>query len=104
MTHKELFNLLQTLQIPVAYDHFNDDKMINPPFIVYRDNASTNFKADNKTYFKDNNFTIELITNKKDLELQGKIETLLDTNNIPYDSTDEIWDNNEKIYHNFYEI
>ena len=104
MKHKELYNLLKTLNIPIAYDHFNDDKTINPPFIVYREKSVDTFKADNKTYFRPHNFELEVITTKKDTLLQEQIEKLLDDNNIPYDTTSEIWDNDEKIYHNFYEI
>jgi len=104
MEHKELFDLLKTLNIPVAYDHFNSDKQINPPFIVYRELQVDTFKADNKTFYRPYDFEIELITIKKDTTLQKSIEELLDNNNIPYDTSTEIWDEDEKIYHNFYEI
>lgn len=103
-TNKEIVDLLKTLKCEVAYDHFDDNKSIIPPFIVYRDTSSTTFKADNKTWFKPYNFEIEVVTTKKDIELQNTIEKLLDDNNIPYDIIEPIWDNNEKIYHNFYEI
>lgn len=102
--HKELYDLLKTINIPVAYDHFEDNKNLNPPFMVYREIAPTTFSADNKTFFRLYDFEIELITIKKDLILQESIEKLLDDNNIPYDMINEIWDNEEKIYHNFYEI
>lgn len=104
MEYKDIYDLLNTLNIPVAYDHFDDNKTINPPFIVYRESAPDTFKADNKTFYRPYNFEIELVTSIKTPALQKQIETLLDTNNIPYDITDEVWDNNEKIYHNFYEI
>lgn len=104
MEHKEIYDLLQTLNIPVVYGHFDDNKTINPPFMVYREISPNTFKADNKTYFRPYDFEIELVTIKKDTKLQKQIEELLDNNNIPYDVLDEIWDNDEKIYHNFYEI
>lgn len=104
MKHKDIYDLLKTLEIPVAYDHFNDDKTINPPFIVYRELGVDTFKADNKTFYRPYDFELELITIKKDTTLQNRIEELLDNNNIPYDTTNEVWDNDEKIYHNFYEI
>lgn len=104
MKHKDIYDLLKTLNIPVAYDHLQSDKAINPPFIVYREQGTDTFKADNKTYFRPYEFELELITSKKDIALQEKIEKLLDDNNIPYDTSTEIWDDDEKIYHNFYEI
>jgi len=99
-----IYELLQTLNIPVAYDHFDSNKNITPPFIVYRETDVDTFKADGKTYFRDYNFEIELITELKSPSIQASIENLLTTNNIPYDLRDEYWDNDEKIYHNYYEI
>lgn len=104
MKQKELFNLLKNLNIPVAYDHFDTNKNVNPPFIVFREIASNTFKADDLTYYRPYNYELEVITEKKDIELQESIEGLLTENNIPYNLEDEVWDNDEKIYHNFYEI
>lgn len=102
--HKDLFDLLKTLDIPVAYDHFDSDKQIPLPFIAYREQDLDTFRADGITYYQFYNYEIELITNKKDVALERQIEGLLTNNKIPYDKTDEVWDNDEKIYHIFYEI
>lgn len=104
MEHKDLFELLKTLNIPVAYDHFNSNKQVNPPFIAYREISVDTFKADGIVYYRPYNFQIELVTDKKDIALQNRLEELFTNNNIPYDPSDEVWDNNEKIYHNYYEI
>ena len=104
MKHKELFNLLKKLNIPVAYDHFEDNKNLEPPFMAYREQSSDTFNADNKNYFLTKHFEIELVTSKKDVELEERIEELLNNNTIPYDKSDEVWDEQEKIYHIFYEI
>lgn len=100
----EIYTLLQTLSIPVAYDHFDIKQNITPPFIVYREQTPTTFKANNTTYYRPHEYEIELVTEKKDIGLQNSIEELLTTNNIPYDMSDEVWDEDQKIYHNFYEI
>ena len=104
MKHKEVFDMLKTLGIPVAYDHFESNKTINPPFIVYRSTSPETFKADGITYYRPYEFEIELVTEKKDVSLEGQIETLLTNNNIPYDIDNELWDDDERIYHSFYEI
>lgn len=104
MEYKELLLILKQVGIPVAYDHFPDDKEMKPPFMAYREKSSDNFMADNKAYLFFNRFEIELVTEKKDIELENKISDLLTKNDIPYDKTDEVWDNDEKIYHIFYEI
>lgn len=104
MKHKDIYDLLNTLNIPVAYDHFDSNKNISPPFVVYREISSDTFKADGITYYRPYEFEIDLVTEIKDVSLQGQIETLLTNNKIPYDLDNEIWDDEEKIYHNFYEI
>ena len=104
MTHKQVFDMLKTLNIPVAYDHFDSNKAIPLPFVVYREIAPETFKADGITYYRPYEFEIELVTEKKDVSLQGQVEALLTNNKIPYDMENEVWDEDEKIYHNFYEI
>lgn len=102
--HKQIYNLLKTLNIPVAYDHFVSDKEVSIPFVVYREVNTDTFKADGITYYRPHNFEIELITEKKDVVLQQTIEDLLTENKIAYNVEDEVWDDEEKIYHNYYEI
>lgn len=102
--HKQLFDLLKTLNIPVAYDHFESNKEVSIPFVVYREQQASTFRADDLTYHQFYNFEIELITEKKEIALEKQLEELLTTNKIPYEKNDEVWDNNERIYHNFYEV
>ena len=104
MKHKDIYDLLKTLNIPVAYSHFDVKQKVVPPFIAYREKSPETFKADGKTYYRPYDFEIELVTEKKDIALEKTIEDLLDINNIPYDKSDEVWDEDEKIYHNYYEI
>ena len=104
MEHKDIYDLLKTLNIPVAYDHFDSNKNVNPPFVAYREISPETFKADGITYYRPYEFEIELVTEKKDVELEKAIEELLTNNKIPYDVENEVWDEDERIYHNFYEI
>ena len=104
MKHKTIYDLLKTLSIPVAYDHFDDNKTINPPFAVYRETSPDTFKAEDITYFRPYDYEIELVTSVKNPTLEETIENLLTTNKIPYDKSEDVWDNQEKIYHIFYEI
>ncbi len=104
MEHKDIYDLLKTLSIPVAYDHFDSNKKIIPPFVAYREISPETFKADGITYYRPYEFEIELVTEKKDIALEKAIEELLTNNKIPYDVENEVWDEDERIYHNFYEI
>lgn len=102
--HRTLYQTLQTLGIPVAYDHFDSNKQVSIPFLVYREQQLSTFRADDITYHQFHNFELELVTEKKEIALEQQLEDLLTTNKIPYEKNDEVWDNDEKIYHNYYEI
>jgi sulfur transfer complex TusBCD TusB component (DsrH family) len=101
MTLVELKQILDTVGYPVAYSHFNEAK--TPPFICYLVSNSSNFMADNKVWQKIDNIQIELYTAKKDLIAEGKLEQVLDDNEIPYDTT-EIYIETEKLFQKIYEV
>ena len=71
--HKDLFTLLKTLNIPVAYDHFDSNKEVSIPFIVYRELELSTFRADDITYHQFYNYEIELVTEKKEVALERQI-------------------------------
>ena len=43
--HKTLYEKLCTLGIPVAYDHFDSNKQVAIPFVVYREISTDTFKV-----------------------------------------------------------
>lgn len=104
MEHVDLYTILKEINIPVAYDHFETKQNVTPPFMAYREIAPVTFKADGITYHQFYNYRIELVTEKKEVELEKQIERLLTQNKIPYDKDDEVWDEDERIYHIYYEI
>lgn len=99
MGEATLYTLLKTLNIPVAYDHFvvTNEVTVSPPFILYRADDSNNFKAEDKVYMKNYKYIIDLVTDKKDVTKETAMETLLNSNNIPWDKTEDYIDT-EKIY------
>jgi hypothetical protein len=106
MTLIELKRLLDQSGYPVAYNHFTateNNPAPPPPFIVYMAPSTTNFKADNRVYSKVNNVTVELYTNYKDLAAEQNLESLFDTNDIPWDA-DETWIESEKLFQRIYDI
>lgn len=99
MNEQSMYNILNELEIPVAYDHFNQDanSKVVPPFILYRNDDSDSFKADDKAYFRNNEYIIDLITDKKDVTLENTFETLLNNHNLPFEKNEDFIES-EKIY------
>lgn len=101
MTLAELNSILDATGYPVAYSHFNEQKAT--PYITYLVSYSSNFFADNKTYKRIDIAQVELYTDKKDLQAESTLETLLDSNEIAYETT-ETFIESEKLFQKIYEI
>jgi hypothetical protein len=101
MNLAELNQLLRQTGYPVAYSHFNSAK--EAPFITYLVAFSSNQFADNKVHKKIQNVQVELYTNYKDLTAESTLETILDANEIPYETT-ETFIESEQLFQKIYEI
>ena len=101
MTIENLVEMLQELKIPFAYDHFAEGESPEPPFICYLIPGSDNFAADGRVYFKLNEVRIEMYTDFKDLNLESRVEGVLDGHEIFYNKS-ETWIQSEKLYEVMY--
>ena len=87
--------------LPVAYDHFTEGESPDPPFLIFLFPSSDNFSADGGVYAKINELHFELYTDKKDPEMEAKIEAVLDGHGIFYDKS-EVWIADERLYEALY--
>ena len=101
MTQQDLYAVLETLNIPVAYGEF--EEAVEAPFITYQFTNSSDIMADNQNYIDVDNYQIELYTEKKDIQMEQKLEILLKTNNLVYSKL-ETWLNDEKLRQIIYQI
>ena len=101
MTIENLVEMLQEIKIPFAYDHFAEGESPEPPFICYLIPGSDNFAADGRVYFKLNEVRIEIYTDFKDLDLESRVESVLDGHEIFYNKS-ETWIQSEKLYEVMY--
>lgn len=101
MRMTEFVEMLQEMKIPFAYDHFAEGESPEPPFICYLLPRSNNFAADGKVYYKVNEVRLEVYTDFKDLELESKVEAVLDGHEIFYNKS-ETWIPGEKLYEVLY--
>ena len=99
----ELLYILGETQIPFAYDHFAEGESPDPPFLCYLLPGSNNFSADGKVYYKISQVNLELYTDRKDPEVEQKLEDALDAASIFYNKT-EVWIDSEKLYEVLYQF
>lgn len=104
MTVTELRKILDTMGIPVQYRAFKVGEAPSLPYILFyvEDNEGT-LKADNYNYAKVKNVVIELYSEEKDIELEEKLEEILDKNTLEY-ATYESYLDTEDMHEVAYEI
>ena len=105
MDIKGLKSVLDSTGLPVVYHSFESSglKVQSPPYIIFMLKNSDNTGADNRVYYKQNNYNIELYTNKKDIATEQKLEDAFDSASIFYDKT-ESYIESEHMFEILYEI
>ena len=102
MTYDDITNMLKEAGLPLAYDHFAEGESPEPPFLIFLFPGRDNMFADNGVYFKISQLNMELYTDKKDPELEEKLEDILTAHEIPWEKS-EVWIDSEKMYEVLYQ-
>jgi len=101
MQADELYTLLKTTGLPVAYHAFKKPPSL--PYLVYLFTFSDNFGADNKVHSRADVYQVELYTVKKDPVIETKLEAALDGAELYWDKS-ETFIESEDMYQILYEI
>ena len=101
MTYDEIVEMLEGAGLPLAYDHFAEGESPDPPFLVFLFPDSDNFSADGKVYQKIDELDVELYTDKKQPDVEARIEKVLDSHGLFYSKT-EVWLSEERLYEVLY--
>ena len=88
MTKEQVPQMIRSMNIPFAYDHFAEGESPDPPFLVYLYPGSDNFAADGTVYYKRDKLHIELYTDIKDDDLEDRVESILNRNGLFYNKTE----------------
>ena len=80
MTLEDLKDLLDTTDLPVAFDHFNTEQAL--PYMAYIVTGNDSFAADGTVYYTAPNIQLELYTKFKDETTEGTVEAVL--NGVPF--------------------
>ena len=91
-----IYELLKKLNMPVAYYKF--ESKVELPFLIYYENGSNNFLADNYVYDADYNYVIEYYFNTKDTNTEKKIENLFNENEIVWRKGSDAYISSEQIF------
>lgn len=103
MTYENIVLMLEETGLPLAYDHFEEGESPDPPFLIFLFPRSDNFVADGRVYQKINELHIELYTDRKQPDVEARLEAVLDDRGQVYDKS-EVWIPEEKLYEVLYSM
>lgn len=103
MTVKEIHDGLKSLGYPVAYSHYGEGEVPQPPFITYYYPGTDNFSADGVVYQQIDEMDIELYSIGKDLTAEKAISDWLTGNGLFYEKQ-EYYIESEKLVQVIFEI
>lgn len=103
MTHNEVFEVLEELSLPIAYDHFAEGESPDPPFLCFLYPRNLPTGADNTVYYQLHELDIELYTDAKDPVLEQRVGRLLTEHEMFFHKS-EVWIEEEKMYEVLYEV
>lgn len=102
MTLKELNDILKTV-FPTAYWAFPVNEAPAMPYIIYFEDASDNFGADNKVYHHRKRISVELYTKTKNISAEEAVEAAFEANDIYWEKTETHLDD-EDAFEVIYEL
>jgi len=76
----EIYSLLKSLEIPVAYLKFDTPQKL--PFIAYFESGTEIKGADGHNLYREIEITVELYSDRKNIALERKIENLFSDREI----------------------
>lgn len=106
MTQTELYQALEAIGLPIAYNHFDADEnnpTPSPPYLIYLFFDNDDLMADDVNFKSIDNYQVELYTNKKDLASERQVEDKLKELELPYYKM-ETWIDTEKLFQVVYLI
>ncbi|WP_117276515.1 MULTISPECIES: hypothetical protein [Streptococcus anginosus group] len=94
----EFAELLTETGLTVQYHSFKKGQAPNPPYVVYTTGRPVVQLGDNQQEFKVDTVTVELVTDKKELALEEKLESLLNQSKLFFEKEDETYIDSEELF------
>lgn len=101
MTRAEVYNMIESIGLPSAYQQFDDDTGQQPPFICFFYDSSDDLAADNLNYARIDRLYIELYTDTKDFSLEAAVEAALTEKGLTWTREDDYLDS-EQMHETIY--
>lgn len=95
MTHEEVYEVLSSIGIPIAYLQWPIGNVPPLPYMVYYYPNSSDEYADNLNYQNNKQLNIELYSKTKDFDLENEVRKLLNDNGLTFTTSESYLDSEE---------
>lgn len=99
MTRTQISDMMASIGLPYAYDHFTpteENPMPAPPFMCFRLDADYVY-ADDKPFIGVPTLSIELYADNRDYTQEAEVELMLTTNELSWEK-EETYLDGERLY------
>ena len=103
MTFEEIKSMIDEMDFPSAYWSFPEKEAPELPYLIYYYPNSENFFADDHTYAQIERVNLELYTQRKNIEYERRVESVLTEYDIPFERN-ETYINSEHMYEVLFEF
>jgi hypothetical protein len=96
MTYSDFTELIKNLDFPSYEADF--PKSVKNPIVVFQKGVDKNHVADGKLILSQQEVVLHLVTERKDVNSQPKLEAWLKGNEFLYKMSDRYWDRENNFY------
>lgn len=89
MTYTEVYEMISSIGLPCAYNHFPKNTEQSPPFICFLYGDRHDLLADDTNYSHIQSLSVELYTDNKDFTIENTVEETLNNNGLVYQKSEE---------------
>lgn len=104
MKLSEFAEILEKAGLPVTYKAFREGNVPSLPYLVYFESLPSITGADNQASYKIRTVTVELAFERKDEELEERLEELWNGHKLFYDVQEENFIESERLFVKSYEV
>lgn len=104
MKLSEFADILEQAGLPVTYKAFREGNVPSLPYLVYFESLPSITGADNQASYKIRAVTVELAFERKNEDLEERLEELWNEHKLFYNVQEENFIESERLFVKFYEV
>ena len=98
MSRRDAAAILRSAGLPVVYHQWPDGSTPQFPCVRYADEGRHDFLADGANYFKRQRWSATLVSERKDDDSEGALESALEAAGVVYQKGETVYVSSERLF------